>query len=420
MIHLKPKPFAVLFVTLFVDSLGFGIVIPIFPQLFTPGAADSVLPSTWSASQGYILLGWIAALYPLTQFISTPILGQLSDRYGRKPVLAFSIFGTVVGYILFAVGLYTKNIPLLLGSRILDGFSGGNISVAQAAVADITPTKNLPKNFGIIGVAMGLGFIVGPLIGGLLSGNSSAVLFGALTPFIVAALAAFINLMMVIFLLPETLKLNIKKRLDISRPFRNIYTAFSRPGLRSVMPMNFMFMAGFTLLTTFIGLILASKFGFQPSGIGGYFAYVGICVAIAQGGLTALVAKKWQDYQVLRYSLFIAGASIFGFLFVPVGQFKWILLLTPILAIGYGLTAAFGTSIVSRITPANLQGEALGINASVMALANSVPSFLGGYVALVNSDLTIFLASALMFIGGAMFWLMFKPGRDDNIAIKTD
>lgn len=417
MIKLTNKSFLVLFITSFVDMLGFGIVMPIFPLLVTPGLASSVLPDSWSATQGYILLGWIAALYPLVQFISTPILGQLSDRFGRKPVLAVSIFGTIVGYVLFAIGLYTKNIPLLLGSRVLDGFTGGNMSVAQASVADISTNENRAKNFGIIGVALGLGVIFGPILGGKLSDSSVVSWFSAITPFWFAAGVATINLLMVVFLLPETLKVKISQRLDIRRPFRNIYNAFSRPGLRSVMPMTFLFTAAFTFLTTFFGLTLMNKFGFSASGIGNYFGYVGICVAIVQGGLVAIIAKKYKDYQVLRYSLFIAGVSLLGYVFVPAGQFKWVILVTPLLALGYGLTAAFGTSIVSRITPASLQGEALGINASVMALANSIPAILSGYIASINGNFPIIAACVLMFAAGISFWLMFKPGRDDKLGI---
>src|SRR5882762_1050528 len=133
--------------TIFLDVLGVGILLPIIPQLLAnPHSPYYLLPAGWTFKGGLILLGWLTAIYPLMQFISTPILGQLSDRYGRKPVLGFSIFGTAVGYVLFAIGIITRNIPLLFFSRALDGITGGNLSVAQAVIADVTPPKDRTKN----------------------------------------------------------------------------------------------------------------------------------------------------------------------------------------------------------------------------------------------------------------------------------
>nr|MBP7835142.1 MFS transporter [Candidatus Saccharibacteria bacterium] len=302
-------PLLAVFLTVFIDLLGIGILIPVFPQLVTPGSPDSILPNGWTVSQGFILLGWLSAAYPLSQFVAAPIMGQLADRYGRKPVLAISIFGTAVGYALFAYALITKNIPLMFASRILDGITGGNISVAQAAIADISTPKNRAKNFGLIGMAFGLGFILGPYIGGKLADPSVVSWFNASTPFWFAAILSLINVFMVLLFLPETLKVKIKQRLDLSKPFHNIATAFSRPGLRSIMPTSFLFTAGFTFFTTFFGIVLLNKFGFSPSSTGDYFAYVGLWIAIVQGALIASIAKKYKDYQVLRISMFVTAIS---------------------------------------------------------------------------------------------------------------
>lgn len=412
----KGKPLLVVFLTIFIDMLGIGILIPVFPQLVTPGSPDSILPNGWTISQGFILLGWLSAAYPLGQFIAAPILGQFADRFGRKPVLTLSITGTAIGYILFAIGLITKNIPLLFASRILDGFTGGNISVAQAAIADISTPKNRAKNFGLIGMAFGLGFILGPYIGGKLADPHIVSWFSASTPFWFAAGLSLVNALMVVLLLPETLKVKIKKRLDLSRPFHNIAVAFSRPGLRSVMPTSFLFTAGFTFFTTFFGLVLLNKFGFDQSSTGDYFFYIGLWIAIVQGGITGLVAKKFKDYQVIRVSIFITAISLLAFSFVPAGEYKWLFLIPPFMALGNGLTMAFNSSLISRITPKELQGEALGINASVMALAQSIPAILSGYVASVNEALPIVVGSAVVALGGIAFWLLFKPGRDDKYA----
>jgi DHA1 family tetracycline resistance protein-like MFS transporter len=406
-------PLLAVFMTVFVDLVGVGILIPIFPQLITPGSPDSILPDGWTITQGLILLGWLGAVYPLAQFFAAPILGQLSDKYGRKKVLIVSIVGTAAGYVLFAIGLATKNIPLLFASRILDGITGGNISVAQAAIADISTAKNRAKNFGLIGMAFGLGFILGPYIGGKLADPTVVSWFSAATPFWFAAGLSLINVLLITVFLPETLKVRKNSRLDFSRPFHNVMAAFSRPGLRSVMPTSFLFTAGFTFFTTFFGIVLAEKFGFSVSNTGDYFAYVGLWIAISQGVFVGVIAKKYKDYQVLRVSLFITATSLLLYALVPAGEYKWLFLIPPLLSLGNGLTMAFTSSLISRITPKEFQGEALGINASVMALAQAIPAIIAGYVATIGVNVPIFVASGIIAIAGISFWVLFRPGRDD-------
>ena len=155
---------------------------------------------------GYIMFGFLVAVFPIMQFFATPILGQLSDRYGRKPVLALSLAGTALGYALFAVGIILRNIPLLFVARALDGITGGNLSVAQAAIADVTSPQDRTKNFGMIGAAFGVGFIIGPFLGGVLADPSVVSWFNAATPFWFAAILASANTAQVLFQFDETNK----------------------------------------------------------------------------------------------------------------------------------------------------------------------------------------------------------------------
>lgn len=263
-------------------------------------------------------------------------------------------------------------------------------------------------------MAFGLGFILGPYIGGKLADPNVVSWFGAQTPFYFTALLSVVNVLLILTFLPETLKLAKKARIKLSRPFHNIVTAFSRPGIRSVMPTSFLFNAGFTFFTTFFAIVLAQKFGFKSGNTGDYFAYVGLWIAIVQGGLTGFVSKKFKDYQVLRFSIFISAVSLLGYFLIPANGLSWLFLVPPFLAIGNGLTSAFSSSLISRISPRELQGESLGINSSVMALAQAIPAIIAGYVATIDSNVPIFVGSLTIALAGIAFWIFFRPGHDDQ------
>lgn len=247
--------------TVFLDVLGVGILIPVLPQLIS----SIFVPAGFSMSAAFILLGWLTVIFPLMQFFATPILGQLSDRFGRKKVLSWSIFGTVVGYLLFAVGILLKNIPLLFASRASDGITGGNISVARASVADVTPPERRTQNFGLMGAVFGIGFVFGPYIGARLATPNANFLnlfntpswFNSATPFWLTAALSAINLVILLIRLPETNKyINNKLKLAWTKSFENIRKAATAPGLRVVFGAEFFFWGGFTFFTTFFSVLL--------------------------------------------------------------------------------------------------------------------------------------------------------------------
>ncbi len=406
--NLSGHPLLVILSIVFLDLVGIGILIPIVPILLAgPLSPYYILPAGYTVQEGYILLGWLVAIYPLFQFLAAPILGQLSDKYGRKKVLGVSLAGTAISYAVFAIGIITKNLPLLFVARAFDGVTGGNIPVAQAVVADITPPRERAKAFGLIGAAFGLGFIIGPYIGGKLSDPSIVSWFNAATPFWFAAILAAVNIMLVFALLPETLA-HAKKGLKIqwSRSLSDVLHAYTYRDFRALFTTAFLFQGGFTFYTTFIGVYFINKFNFTSGNIGDFLAYVGLWIVISQG-LILRKLTRFADYKILRVTLIVTGVLILAF-FLPTVWWQ-LLLVVPFFGIANGLSQAFLPTIISRSADQSIQGEILGINASVAALAQSIPPIIAGYLAAeIVAQAPIYVASLCIVLAGIVFWIFYK------------
>lgn len=416
---MRKNPMLAIFTTVFIDLLGFGILIPVFPLLISPGSPFRVTPEGWSFTQGLIMLGWLQAIYPFCIFVAAPILGQMSDRHGRRPVLAASIFGTSVGYVLFAIGISTANIPLLFAARALDGITGGNLAVAQAAIGDVSTNENRAKNFGLIGAAFGLGFIIGPYLGGRLSSPDASFYglfhtpswFGATTPFWFAAIIALANGVSVLVTFPETLKEKFHGgRIKMGRSISNVVAGFKSDRLRVILATGFLFNAGFTFFTTFFGVYLKNSFDFSSAKIGDYFALVGLFIAFSQAVVVARVAKKLADFKVLRFSLFGTAAMMLVYFLTPTSSSAYLYMVIPLFTFFNGLTMANMSSLVSRSAEPGQQGQAMGIYSSVQSLAQVPASILVGYITSgINSSQPLLVSSVCIGLGGFVFATMFRP-----------
>ncbi len=414
-----------IFFTVFIDLIGFSILIPVFPLLIN-NTPFRVTPASWSARDGLIMLGWLQAIYPLCTFFAAPILGQLSDRFGRRPVLALSIAGTAGGYAIFAMGISAKAIPLLFLGRAIDGLTGGNIAVAQAAIGDVSDDTNRAKNFGMLGAAFGLGFIIGPYLGGRLSAPNRSFYhlfttpswFRATTPFWFACALCVINCGLVITRFPETIRhKDANKKIDLATSGRNVIHGFASERLRVPLMTSFLFNAGFTFFTTFFGVYLARKFGFTQASTGDYFAIIGLAIAIMQALIVGQIAKRYVDYVILRYSFFGLAVGMAGYF---LANATWQLYaIIPVFTFFNSLGLANQTSLISRSAIPGRQGEAMGISSSVTNLAQVPASVLVGYITgSVTSNAPLVVACACIAAAGIVFATLFKPKFVSNISAR--
>jgi MFS transporter, DHA1 family, tetracycline resistance protein len=414
--HRRALPIVLL--AIFLDLICNGIIIPIVPQLFAnPDSQYYLLPTGISLSYAYVILGLLIATYPIFMFFSAPILGEYSDYVGRRKIMVLALAGTAFSLGLFAVGIMMRNITMLFISRIIGGIVGGNLSVAQAAIADITPPNKRAARFGLIGAAYGVGFIIGPVIGGLLADSSLVSWFSASTPFWFAAVLSLINAVLVYFYLAETrakyqpvsFSLSLKTNnngdgntISLHKAIFNILRAYKMTRVRSVFATNFLFQSGIALFATFFSVFLIYNFSWNQVSIGYYIGYVGIWVIVSQAILLRFLTKKHDEVTLLRIFLIVGSIAIFSYC-IP-NHTIGLLIAGAFFALTNGISMATLPSLASRRASAENQGEIMGINASVQALAQTTPPILAGFLTAQIST------TAPVYIGGAIIglaWLVF-------------
>src|SRR4051794_28853368 len=286
---MKRSPLVVIFTTVFIDLVGFGIVIPVLP-FYAEGTAFNATPR---------MVGLLFASYSIMQLIFSPVLGSLSDKYGRRPVLLLSIIGTGIGFLILGMA---ETVLMLFVGRILDGITGGNISTAQAYIADITTKENRAKGMGLIGAAFGLGFIFGPAIGGILSR------WGINVPFLFAGGLALANAVLLYFALPETVTPDHPGGVSAAsgRGWNQLVAALRQPALASVMTIYFLGIVAFSMMTASFSLFMMFRLGYDAFHNGWIFAFVGVISAGIQGGLIGRLVKRFGEP-----ILVIAGSILF-------------------------------------------------------------------------------------------------------------
>src|SRR5512147_522932 len=312
----KKRLFSILLVV-FIDLLGFSLILPLLPYY----------AETFNASK--FTTGLLIASYAIMQLIGAPILGRLSDRFGRRPVLLVSVFGTFLGFLLLG---FANALWMLFASRILDGLTGGNLSVAQAYISDVTDEKSRAKGLGMIGAAFGLGFIIGPATGGFLSQWGYAV------PAFVAAAISFINLILIYAWLPESLTEEKRSQMTEKRPaitLNALLVAFRRPFTGSILITRFFFGLAFAIFQTIFSLYALQKFNLTARDTGFVLTYVGVLSVIVQGFLVGRLTSQFREDLLITVAVVLMGISLLGWALAP--SVLWLYIIMTPTALSGGL-----------------------------------------------------------------------------------
>lgn len=378
-------PLIIIFITIFIDLVGFGIVIPLltfWAEEFHATPLD---------------IGFLVAVFSLMQFVFAPIWGNLSDRFGRRPILFVTILGTSVGHLLLGLA---GALWMIYAGRILAGVMGGNLATAQAYIADVTTRENRARGMGLFGMAFGLGFILGPSIAGVLSK------FGMHVPFLFAASLSLLNAVMLYFILPEPQRHQPAANSERSR-IGALLDSLRDSRFTTITIEYFLLVTAFSMMTTSFAYFTLVKFGYHADKTGYLLGFVGLLAAVMQGGVFGVLAKRFGEAKltIAGCALLVISLAAVPYVGAASGGLPALLIGIAAFAIGNSMASPALTSIASKIASEAEQGRALGILQSAASLARVIGPLLCGF--LLNNTMnevddhtlqrTYWVAAAIMF-----------------------
>ncbi|HWF85028.1 MAG TPA: MFS transporter [Vicinamibacterales bacterium] len=340
------RPLAIIFLTIFVNLVGFGIIIPLLP----------FYAETFGASP--LMIGLLFAIFSICQLVAAPALGDLSDRYGRRPVLVFSLAGTVISFVMMALA---HSLTMLFLARIVDGLSGGNISTARAYVADVTEPKDRARAYGLIGAAFGLGFIFGPALSGVLAKISYTA------PIWAAAALTLVATVMAWLWLPETVH---RAQAGTGNPFRFLIPLLRRERVGRMLAIDFVYWFAFSIFQTTFALFAAQRFGFDAPRTGYFLAGFGVLGAIIQGGMIRPIVRQLGDKPTFMLGLVCGAVGLVASALAPTVLLFAIALVPLALGIGFGHPTV--SSLISKVAQRDEQGRVQGAASAVESLGRTV------------------------------------------------
>lgn len=393
------------FFTVLLDLIGFGMILPILPfyaQKFHVSAFQ---------------IGLLFSSYSLAQLVCAPLLGRLSDRVGRRPVLLVSITGSAGAYLLFAVA---QSFPVLVLARTLAGMAAANYAIAQAYMADVSSREDRAKAMGLIGAAFGGGFIFGPALGGVLAHLGEGAAFGHLGPRLVplsAAVLSALNLVIAFFWLPESLSAELRGRtrrgawLDLT----HLRAVWANPVLRGLMLLFFLVVFCFSIMESTLALFCQERFGFGPSQTGGLFAFVGVVLVVVQGGLLGRLVRRFGERGLILSGIVLMTVGLVLLPFTGHAQpIVWSAALPLVaglvlLAVGQGMNQPSALGLLSRLTDEGSQGGTIGLSRSFGALARTLGPTAGTWLfGSIGTAWPFWAAGGLMLVALALAFTVLR------------
>jgi MFS transporter, DHA1 family, tetracycline resistance protein len=376
-----------IFITLVIDVIGFGLIIPVFPKLISELKGVGVGEA--SKYGGYLLF-----VFAFAQFIFSPLIGALSDKFGRRPILLMALAAFAIEYVILAT---TNNYNVLVFTRILTGITGASFTTANAYIADISNDEDRAKNFGMVGAAFGIGFIIGPLIGGILGQ------YGSRIPFYFAAVCSLLNLLYGWFVLPESLSADKRRDLEYSRlnPISSLTRLMSYKNIRGLIVALFLLNLGSHAVQSNWSYYGIYKFKWDEATIGYTLAIVGLLVGVVQAGLAQKVANKIGTRNAVNYGFMLYTIGMVLFAIAP--STLWMLLfLIPYCLGGIGMPNL--VSILVKAVPENEQGELQGSLTSIVSVATIVgPVLMTSLFSYATGEHAIIHFPGAPFILGGLF-----------------
>lgn len=380
----KPSsPLYIVLFTVFLDLLGFGILIPLLPYVALE----------YNASESQV--GYLMASYSIAQFLFAPLWGRLSDRFGRRPILLISIAGAATGYLIFAL---STTLTGLFISRIMAGVAAANISTASAVVADIMPPEKRTSGMGMIGAAIGMGFVFGPGLAGLLVGEDNFTL-----PFLAAAGLSSINFIIALFFLPETLN-KAEPASRARRVSRNtLSSALSHPIIVCLLSISLLYYISFSCMESTFALFVLEQYGIGPRHNAYLLLLVGVIMVIVQGGIVGRLARLIGDQTVLVLGIIglLGGLQLIGIS----SDFPVFMAGLVMLSVSAGFAGPSMTSLLSQRSAQSIQGGVLGLNQSMASLGRILGPLMGPYLFEFSGPRVPFYAAAAL-VGVALLILL--------------
>lgn len=393
---------APLFLVLFIDGMGLGLLFPILNGIIID-PTSGFLPTNLSLSEREFLYGFIVGIFMVCWFFGAAILGDLSDVIGRKRSLLICLIGAFIGYLLSAIAIVVHSTVLLVVGRMVAGFTAGSQPIAQAAIVDVSPPEHKTRNIGLILLAVSLGFIFGPMLGGLLSSPKVVSWFSYSTPMVFAFVISLLNAFLLWWMFSETFTVSGKISIKYHHAIHVFISAFKHPSIRWLSLAMLIMIFGWSNYFTFISLFLLKMYHYSTLEVSLFLATMGIGFSLGCGYFVEFCSKRFQPKNIVIVTLFITAGCVLITVLGPSVYYAWLC----VIPIGLFLAVAYSTllAIFSNQVSDKEQGWVMGVTGSIMALCFGLTSFLTGWVASFSVGLPLYLS--VLGLGGSAFLLVF-------------